>query len=140
MERSNRIGWAQVRAGVFIFVTLVFIVGGVTLMGQKSKMFVPKGKLRVVMDDVVGLKEGAPVWLAGRANTVNAIALARNCMGCVGPIMPAICDWRKILAKKGSLSMPVTPLVSGTCAVSTGPSMLSRPLRWGNSRYLRSTT
>lgn len=65
MERSNRIGWAQVRAGVFIFVTLVFLAGGVILMGQKTKMFVPKGKLRVVMDDVAGLKEGAPVWLAG---------------------------------------------------------------------------
>ncbi len=65
MERSNRIGWAQVRAGVFIFLALVFIAGGVTLMGQKTKMFVPKGKLRVVMDDVAGLKEGAPVWLAG---------------------------------------------------------------------------
>jgi phospholipid/cholesterol/gamma-HCH transport system substrate-binding protein len=65
MERSNRIGWAQVRAGVFIFVALVFIAGGVLLMGQKTKMFVAKGKLRVVMNDVAGLKEGAPVWLAG---------------------------------------------------------------------------
>lgn len=65
MKRSNRIGWAQVRAGVFIFVTLVFLAGGITLMGQKTKMFIPKGKLRVVMEDVVGLKEGAPVWLAG---------------------------------------------------------------------------
>ena len=65
MERSNRIGWAQVRAGVFIFVAMIFIAGGVLLMGQKTKMFVAKGKLRVVMDDVAGLKEGAPVWLAG---------------------------------------------------------------------------
>ena len=24
MERSNQIGWAQVRAGVFIFVALIF--------------------------------------------------------------------------------------------------------------------
>lgn len=65
MKRSNRIGWAQVRAGVFIFVALLFAAGGITLMGQKTKMFVPKGKLRVVMTDVAGLKEGAPVWLAG---------------------------------------------------------------------------
>jgi phospholipid/cholesterol/gamma-HCH transport system substrate-binding protein len=65
MERSNRIGWAQVRAGVFIFVALVVIAGGVLLMGQKTKMFVSKGTLRVVMDNVAGLKEGAPVWLAG---------------------------------------------------------------------------
>lgn len=65
MKRSNKIGWAQVRAGVFIFVALVFIASGVLLMGQKTKMFTPKGKLLVVMDDVAGLKEGAPVWLAG---------------------------------------------------------------------------
>jgi len=65
MERSNKIGWAQVRAGVFIFIALVFVAGGVLLMGQKNKMFVAKGKLQVVMDDVAGLKEGAPVWLAG---------------------------------------------------------------------------
>jgi phospholipid/cholesterol/gamma-HCH transport system substrate-binding protein len=65
MERSNRIGWAQVRAGVFILVALICIAGGVLLMGEKTKMFVAKGQLRVVMDDVAGLKEGAPVWLAG---------------------------------------------------------------------------
>jgi len=65
MERSNKIGWAQVRAGVFICIALVFVAGGVLLMGQKNKMFVPKGRLQVVMDDVAGLKEGAPVWLAG---------------------------------------------------------------------------
>ena len=65
MERSNRIGWAQVRAGVFILAALVCIAGGVLLMGQKTKMFIAKGELRVVMDDVAGLKEGAPVWLAG---------------------------------------------------------------------------
>ena len=44
---------------------LVIIAGGVLLMGQKTKMFTSKGKLQVVMDDVAGLKEGAPVWLAG---------------------------------------------------------------------------
>lgn len=77
MERSNRIGWAQVRAGIFIFVALLFIAGGVLLMGQKTKMFVAKGKLRVVMDDVAGLKEGAPVWLAGvDVGVVTAIDFA----------------------------------------------------------------
>ena len=65
MERSNQIGWAQVRAGVFIFVAILLIAGGVAIMGQKTKMFVTKGELLVVMEDVAGLKEGAPVWLAG---------------------------------------------------------------------------
>jgi phospholipid/cholesterol/gamma-HCH transport system substrate-binding protein len=65
MKRSNQIRWAQVRGGVFIFLALLFFAGGVLLMGQKTKMFVNKGDLRIVMNDVVGLKIGAPVWLAG---------------------------------------------------------------------------
>lgn len=65
MKRSNQIGWAQVRGGVFILLALVIFAGGVLLMGQKTKMFVDKGSMRVVMTDVVGLKIGAPVWLAG---------------------------------------------------------------------------
>ena len=65
MKRSNQIGWAQVRGGVFIFLALVFFAAGVLLMGQKTKMFVNKGAMRIVMSDVVGLKVGAPVWLAG---------------------------------------------------------------------------
>ncbi len=65
MERSNLIGWAQVRAGIFIFTALLLIAGAVLLMGEKTKMFVPKGKLKIMMEDVAGLKEGAPVWLAG---------------------------------------------------------------------------
>ncbi|NTV48979.1 MAG: MCE family protein [Geobacteraceae bacterium] len=65
MKRSNQIGWAQVRGGVFIFLALLIFAGGVLLMGQKTKMFITKGAMRVVMSDVVGLKIGAPVWLAG---------------------------------------------------------------------------
>lgn len=65
MKQSNQIGWAQVRAGIFIFLALLFIAGGVTIMGQKTKMFVSKGELQVIMEDVAGLKVGAPVWLAG---------------------------------------------------------------------------
>lgn len=65
MKRSNQIGWAQVRGGVFIFLALLFFAGGVLLMGQKTKMFISKGAMRIVMSDVVGLKVGAPVWLAG---------------------------------------------------------------------------
>ncbi len=65
MKRSNQIGWAQVRGGVFIFLALLIFAGGVLLMGQKTKMFVNKGAMRIVMNDVVGLKVGAPVWLAG---------------------------------------------------------------------------
>ncbi len=65
MERSNHIGWAQVRAGVFILIVLVLAAGAILLMGQKTKLFVPTSTIRITMKNVAGLKEGAPVWLAG---------------------------------------------------------------------------
>ena len=65
MQRSNQIGWAQVRAGVFILLALLIAAGAILLMGQKTKMFVPTNSINVTMDNVMGLKVGAPVWLAG---------------------------------------------------------------------------
>lgn len=65
MKRSDNIGWSQLKAGVFIVFALLFFAGGVLLMGEKTKFFIPKGKLSVIMTDVAGLKVGAPVWLAG---------------------------------------------------------------------------
>lgn len=77
MKRSNQIGWAQVRAGVFIFAALTLLAVGIIMMGQKTKMFVDKKSLLVVMDDVLGLKVGAPVWLAGvDVGIVNEIRFA----------------------------------------------------------------
>ncbi len=65
MERSNQIGWAQVRAGIFILVALVVAAGAILLMGQKTKLFTATNNMQVTMDNVAGLKVGAPVWLAG---------------------------------------------------------------------------
>lgn len=65
MERSNHIGWAQVRAGVFILLALLVLAGAILMMGQKTKMFTQTSILNITMDNVVGLKVGAPVWLAG---------------------------------------------------------------------------
>ena len=65
MRRSENIAWSQVKTGIFIVVALLILAGGVLLMGTKTKMLVPKGKLSLIMTDVAGLKVGAPVWLAG---------------------------------------------------------------------------
>ncbi len=65
MKRSDNIAWSQLKSGVFIVFALLFFAGGILLMGEKTKFFIPKGKLSVIMNDVAGLKVGAPVWLAG---------------------------------------------------------------------------
>lgn len=65
MKRSDNLRWSQVKTGIFIVVALLLFAGGVLMMGDKTKMFVPKGTLSLTMSDVAGLKVGAPVWLAG---------------------------------------------------------------------------
>jgi phospholipid/cholesterol/gamma-HCH transport system substrate-binding protein len=65
MKRSENIGWAQVKAGILIICALLLFAGGVVVMGSKTKFFLPKGDLKVMMSDAAGLKVGAPVWLAG---------------------------------------------------------------------------
>lgn len=65
MRRSNDIAWAQVRGGILLLLALICLAGAIMLLGEKTKLFVPKGQLTVIMGDVAGLKIGAPVWLAG---------------------------------------------------------------------------
>ncbi|HTP63921.1 MAG TPA: MlaD family protein [Geobacteraceae bacterium] len=65
MKRSDNIAWSQLKVGIFIICALIFLAGGIILMGKQTKLFSPKGELSVIMNDVAGLKVGAPVWLAG---------------------------------------------------------------------------
>jgi len=65
MIRSDNIAWSQVKVGIFIVCALLFLAAGIILMGTQTKLFTPTGKLSVIMQNVQGLKVGAPVWLAG---------------------------------------------------------------------------
>ncbi len=65
MKRSDNLRWSQVKTGIFIVASLLLFAGGVLMMGDKTKMFIPKGTISLIMTDVAGLKVGAPVWLAG---------------------------------------------------------------------------
>jgi len=65
MKRSDNIAWSQLKVGIFVVCALIFLAGGILLMGNQTKLFTPKGALSVIMTDVAGLKVGAPVWLAG---------------------------------------------------------------------------
>jgi phospholipid/cholesterol/gamma-HCH transport system substrate-binding protein len=65
MKRSDNLKLSQVKTGLFILIAILLFSGGILMMGDKTKMFVPKGTLSLLMADVAGLKVGAPVWLAG---------------------------------------------------------------------------
>ena len=78
MRRSDDVTWSQLKGGVFVVVALLFFAWGVLLMGEKTKFFLPKDKLSLIMTDVAGLKAGAPVWLAGvEVGVVRVIRFAQ---------------------------------------------------------------
>lgn len=78
MKRSDNIAWAQVKIGIFVVASLIFLAMGIILMGRQTKLFTPKGEVSVIMTDVAGLKVGAPVWLAGvDVGLVNRIRFER---------------------------------------------------------------
>ncbi|HJV33975.1 MlaD family protein [Geomonas sp.] len=65
MKRSDNIARSHVKTGIFVVLALALFAWGVLLMGAKTKMFIPKGRISLIMNTVGGLKVGAPVWLAG---------------------------------------------------------------------------
>lgn len=78
MKRSDNIAWSQLKIGIFIVSALIFLAAGIILMGTQTNLFTPSGKLSVIMANVEGLKEGAPVWLAGiDVGVVTAIRFAQ---------------------------------------------------------------
>ena len=63
-----------IRVGVFLFVgVLIFLIGIFTLGGQR-KTFVKSFQLKVVFDDIQGLKVGNNVWFSGvKVGTIKKI-------------------------------------------------------------------
>ena len=56
---------AQIRVGVFVFSTLVTLMGAIFLLGSRTQYFQPQYTLKAVFSNVGYLLEGAGVYLAG---------------------------------------------------------------------------
>jgi phospholipid/cholesterol/gamma-HCH transport system substrate-binding protein len=56
---------AQIRVGIFVFSTLVTLMGAIFLLGSRTQYFQPQYTLRAVFSNVGYLLEGAGVYLAG---------------------------------------------------------------------------
>ena len=56
---------AQIRVGIFVFVTLVTLMAAIFLLGSRTQYFQPQYTLKAVFSNVGYLLEGAGVYLAG---------------------------------------------------------------------------
>lgn len=70
---------ASVRVGLLVITALVFLVGGVFLIGEQNSLFRSKLRYDVRFSSVGGLQEGNPVQLNGvHVGTVHAVVLPEN--------------------------------------------------------------
>ncbi|UCD34492.1 MAG: MCE family protein [Nitrospiraceae bacterium] len=66
--------WARLRVGMVMSLTLAVILLAVLFAGSIEKIFVPRVVIYAMVDDVKGLREGAPVWFSGvEIGSVRAI-------------------------------------------------------------------
>lgn len=116
MKRSDNLTWSQVTTGLFILVASLLFCVGVLMMGDKTKLFVQKGTLSVIMMDVAGLKVGAPVWLAGidvglvtnihfenpeKNNEINVVMeVDKSALNKIGPGSKATIKTRGLMGEK----------------------------------------
>ncbi|HYV92224.1 MAG TPA: MlaD family protein [Chitinophagales bacterium] len=61
--------------GMFIFLGVAFLIGGILLIGDLHKTFTKKIVVSTIFDDVNGLQQGNNIWFSGvKVGTVNDVS------------------------------------------------------------------
>ncbi len=65
MKRSVNITWAELKVGLVVMVGFVIFSLAILSFGTIRNFFLPRVPVEALFPNVKGLKQGAPVWLAG---------------------------------------------------------------------------
>jgi phospholipid/cholesterol/gamma-HCH transport system substrate-binding protein len=65
MPRTRSLAWAQLKIGIVSIVALALAITMIFLVSGEGGMFWQRYSLKTVFDNIAGLKEGAPVRVAG---------------------------------------------------------------------------
>jgi phospholipid/cholesterol/gamma-HCH transport system substrate-binding protein len=65
VDMKRQLLWAQLKAGLVITASILLLVATVFFAGGLEDVFSPKVELQAQIQDVKGLRNGAPVWVSG---------------------------------------------------------------------------
>jgi len=65
MPNKKQVSIAQLKVGIFVTISLLLLAFLILQQSWGIQWFSRKAKVMTFLPDVAGLKEGAPVWLAG---------------------------------------------------------------------------
>ncbi len=78
-EHRKRIVWARFKVSIVVTMALLILFITVFFSGAIFNLFAPSVTLTVEMNDVAGLRNGAPVWLLGvEIGTVESISISQT--------------------------------------------------------------
>ncbi len=79
MVRSKKLAWSELRVGILVIVSFVILAISVFFISGKGGIFQGKFYIKTYLPAASGLKEGAPVWLAGvEVGKVDRVAISKS--------------------------------------------------------------
>ncbi|MDG5814757.1 MlaD family protein [Chitinispirillales bacterium ANBcel5] len=64
-QRQKKLLWSSLKSGVIITSAIVIVLLAIFFSGNISSLFSPKVQFRASVENVAGMRPGAPVWLYG---------------------------------------------------------------------------
>jgi phospholipid/cholesterol/gamma-HCH transport system substrate-binding protein len=78
-EMRKQLGWSKLKVGLVISLATLILLVAIFFAGGIEKVFSPKIDLKILFQDVRGLRKGAPVWIFGtEVGSVRKIDLDRT--------------------------------------------------------------
>jgi phospholipid/cholesterol/gamma-HCH transport system substrate-binding protein len=122
-EIKKQLAWSKLKIGIVISIALLTLLLTVVFTGDIADIISPKELIKIYIRDVVGLRTGSPVWLAGievgsvrsidlspQYGTVVTVAVNRNVLGYLKK------DSRATVRTMGLLGDKYVELSSGSSA------------------------
>lgn len=127
-----------VMVGIFLFVGLLFLMGGILMVGNLNETFKRKMKVVCLFDDVSGLQPGNNVWFSGvKIGTVSKIQFYGKSQ--VGVIMRIDAKDKQYIRKDSKVKLGADGLIGSKILVIYGGTSRSPEVDEGDTLSVEKT-
>jgi phospholipid/cholesterol/gamma-HCH transport system substrate-binding protein len=129
MPRTRSLAWAQLKIGIVSIVAIALVITMIFLVSGEGGMFWQRYSLKTVFDNIAGLKEGAPVRVAGaEVGSVTGLAFVGDRVEVTFELSK---DMQSRVTTSSRASLGSVSLL-GEAAVDITPSSQGTPIpEWG---------
>ena len=127
-----------VLVGLFVFVGLLFLTGGILMVGNLNETFKRKMKVYSLFEDVEGLQPGNNVWFSGvKIGTVSKIQFYGQSQ--VGVIMRIDKKDKRYIRKDSKVKLSTDGLIGNKILIIYGGTSLSPEVEEGDTLSVEPT-